>query len=98
MMGFRMTPDGKTRSKASQEPPQLERRLGLLDSTMIVSGSMIGTGIFIVAAEMSRQIGSTGWLLASWVITGLLTVSAALSSPSDTALSNRRKYVLIREV
>src|SRR5215831_11184764 len=58
---------------------ELNRSLGLFDSTMIVAGSMIGTGIFIVSAEMSRQVGSAGWLLASWIITGLLTVSAALS-------------------
>lgn len=59
--------------------PELRRSLGLFDSTMIVAGSMIGTGIFIVAAEMSRQVGSAGWLLASWILTGLLTVTAALS-------------------
>ena len=40
------------------------RGLGLLDSTMIVAGSMIGSGIFIVSAEMSRQVGSPGWLLS----------------------------------
>ena len=59
--------------------PELRRSLGLFDSTMIVAGSMIGTGIFIVAAEMSRQVGSAGWLLASWILTGLLTITAALS-------------------
>jgi len=46
---------------------------------MIVAGSMIGTGIYIVAAEMSRQVGGAGWLLTSWVITGALTIAAALS-------------------
>ena len=55
------------------------RGLGLLDSTMIVAGSMIGSGIFIVSADMSRQLGASGWLLAAWVITGLLTLAAALS-------------------
>jgi len=44
------------------------RGLGLLDSTMIVAGSMIGSGIFIVSAEISRQVGSPGWLLVVWVI------------------------------
>jgi basic amino acid/polyamine antiporter, APA family len=57
----------------------LQQSLGLFDSTMIVAGSMIGAGIFIVSGEMSRQVGSVGWLLASWVITGLLTIAAALS-------------------
>ena len=55
------------------------RGLGLLDSTMIVAGSMIGSGIFIVSADISRQVGSPGWLLVVWLITGFLTVVGALS-------------------
>ncbi len=55
------------------------RELGLLDSTMIVAGSMIGSGIFIVSADIARQVGSSGWLLMTWVITGLLTMAAAFS-------------------
>ena len=51
------------------------RGLGLLDSTMIVAGSMIGSGIFIVSADIARQVGSPGWLLVVWMITGLLTSS-----------------------
>jgi len=57
----------------------LKRNLGLFDSTMIVAGSMIGSGIFIVSADMGRNLGSPGWLLAAWLLTGLLTLSAALS-------------------
>ena len=53
--------------------------LGLLDSTMLVAGSMIGSGIFIVSADIARQVGSAGWLLAVWLVTGAFTVSAALS-------------------
>ncbi len=59
--------------------PQFERGLGLFDSTMVVIGVMVGSGIFIVSAEMSRQIGSAGWLLVAWGITGALTVAGALS-------------------
>ena len=55
------------------------RGLGLFDSTTIVVGSMIGSGIFIVSADMARLIGSPGWLLMAWVLTGLLTVTGALS-------------------
>src|ERR1043165_5496265 len=55
------------------------RGLGLLDSTMIVAGSMIGSGIFIVSADISRQVGSPGWLLVVWLITGFLTIVGALS-------------------
>jgi len=50
---------------------EFARSLGLFDSTMLVAGSMIGSGIFIVSAEMSRNVGSPGWLLASWIITGI---------------------------
>jgi len=51
--------------------------LGLFDSTMLVAGSMIGTRIFIVSAEMAREIGSPGWLLVSRIITGVLWVAVA---------------------
>src|SRR3989454_3863752 len=75
------------------------RGLGLLDSTMIVAGSMIGSGIFIVSADMSRQLGSSGWLLAAWLITGLLTLSAALSYGELAAMMPRAggQYVYLRE-
>ncbi|HXB39122.1 MAG TPA: amino acid permease [Bacteroidia bacterium] len=53
--------------------------LSLLDTTLIVSGSMIGSGIFIVSSEMARTVGSSGWLLVCWVLTGVLTLFAALS-------------------
>ncbi len=78
---------------------RLTQALGLFDSTMIVAGSMIGTGVYIVAAEMSRQVGSTGWLLASWVITGVLTISAALSYGELAAMMPGAggQYVYLRE-
>jgi APA family basic amino acid/polyamine antiporter len=53
--------------------------LNLFDATMAVIGAMIGSGIFIVSADMSRMIGSPGWMLAAWVFAGVLTVTAALS-------------------
>ena len=55
------------------------RGLNLFDSTMVVIGVMIGSGIFIVSADMSRMIGSPGWMLMAWVLTGVLTITAALS-------------------
>jgi APA family basic amino acid/polyamine antiporter len=58
---------------------ELKRSLGLIDATSIVAGSMIGSGIFIVTSQMARDVGSAGWLLVLWLITGLLTMSAALS-------------------
>jgi basic amino acid/polyamine antiporter, APA family len=58
---------------------QFKRSLGLFDSTMIVIGSMIGSGIFIVSADIGRTIGAPGYLLLVWFITGIMTVIAALS-------------------
>ena len=77
----------------------LQQSLGLFDSTMIVAGSMIGTGIFIVSADMARQVGSVGWLLGSWVITGLLTIAAALAYGELAAMMPRAggQYVYLRE-
>ena len=62
---------------ASPSRPAFRRQLGLFDSSMIVMGAMIGSGIFIVPAAMSRTIGSPGWLMAAWLLTALLTVGAA---------------------
>lgn len=75
------------------------RGLGLLDSTTIVAGSMIGSGIFIVSAEMARQVGSPGWLLVAWVITGVLTVIGALSYGELAAMMPKAggQYVYLRE-
>src|SRR5881392_2035273 len=75
------------------------RELGLLDSTMIVAGSMIGSGIFIVSADIARQVGSAGWLLMVWVVTGLLTIAAALSYGELADMMPRAggQYVYLRE-
>jgi len=62
-----------------EEKQTFKRDLGLLDATSIVAGSMIGSGIFIVTAAMARDVGSAAWLLVIWLVTGLLTMSAALS-------------------
>src|SRR5499425_2536153 len=76
-----------------------KRGLGLFDSIMIVVGVMIGSGIFIVSAEMSRQIGSAGWLLVAWVFTGVLTMAGALSYGELAAMMPRAggMYVYLRE-
>ena len=65
--------------QTNKMPPELHRSLGLWDATMMVAGSMIGSGIFIVSADMSRNVGCSGWLLFLWIISGLITVMAALS-------------------
>src|ERR1700742_3861286 len=77
----------------------LKRGLGLFDSTMVVAGSMIGSGIFIVSADMARMLGSPGWLLLAWIITGFLAVTAALSYGELAAMMPRAggQYVYLRE-
>jgi basic amino acid/polyamine antiporter, APA family len=84
---------------AVEEKTGFVRGLGLLDSTTIVAGSMIGSGIFIVSAEMARQVGSPGWLLVAWTVTGLLTVIGALSYGELAAMMPKAggQYVYLRE-
>src|SRR5215208_2037016 len=78
---------------------EFHRGLGLYDSTMVVVGSMIGSGIFIVSADMARTIGSPGWLLVAWLIAGMLTVVGALSYGELAAMMPRAggQYVYLRE-
>ena len=78
---------------------EFKRGLGLYDSTMVVAGSMIGSGIFIVSAAMARQLGSPGWLLVAWLVTGVLTIAAALSYGELAGMMPRAggQYVYLRE-
>jgi len=75
------------------------RGLGLLDSTMLVAGSMIGSGIFIVSSIIARQVGAPGWLLVVWIVTGVLTLMAALSYGELAAMMPKAggQYVYLRE-
>lgn len=77
----------------------LVKRLGLLDATTIVMGSMIGSGIFIVAADISRQVQSPGLLILTWIVTALLTITAALSYGELAAAMPQAggQYVYLRE-
>ena len=81
------------------EETEFRRGLGLFDATMVVVGAMIGSGIFVVSADMSRLIGSPGWLLVAWLITGVLTISAALSYGELAAMMPHAggQYVFLRE-
>ncbi|MFV8364921.1 APC family permease [Flavobacterium sp. XS1P27] len=82
-----------------QKPDDFKRELGLLDGTMLVVGSMIGSGIFIVSSDMVRQLGSAGWLIAMWVLTGAITVIAAVSYGELSAMFPKAggQYVYIKE-
>src|SRR5438309_7101374 len=77
----------------------LVRTLGPIDATMIVIGSMIGSGIFIVSAESSRLNGGPGWLLLAWTLAGLLTVTGALCCSELATMMPRAGgvYVFLRE-
>jgi basic amino acid/polyamine antiporter, APA family len=81
------------------EPPRQEATLGLFDATTIVAGSMIGSGIFLVSADIARKTGSPGWLLAVWALAGVLTVTAALSYGELAAMFPKAggQYVYLRE-
>ncbi|MBS1495750.1 MAG: amino acid permease [Bacteroidetes bacterium] len=73
--------------------------LGLLDATMIVAGSMIGSGIFIVSADITRHVGSAGWLIVVWLLTGFMTLTAALSYGELSAMFPKAggQYVYLKE-
>ncbi|MGI4749899.1 MAG: APC family permease [Janthinobacterium lividum] len=73
--------------------------LRLIDATMLVAGSMIGSGIFIVSADITRNVGSAGWLIAVWLITGFMTLTAALSYGELSAMFPKAggQYVYLKE-
>src|SRR5437764_14905085 len=92
-------PEIEAFTAGTQNEPRFVQGLGFLDSTMIVAGSMIGSGIFIVSADIARQVGSGGWLLLVWLVTGALTIGAALSYGELAAMMPRAggQYVYLRE-
>jgi amino acid transporter len=81
------------------KPAAFQQRLGLFDATMLVAGSMIGSGIFIVSADISRDVGSSGWLLGIWILTGVITIMGALSYAELAAMMPHAggQYVYLRE-
>lgn len=78
---------------------EFKKELGLLDGTMLVVGSMIGSGIFIVSADIARQVGSTGWLILIWLISGIITMIAAVSYGELSAMFPNAggQYVYLKE-
>jgi APA family basic amino acid/polyamine antiporter len=91
-------PTSPTRDEATPTTP-LVRELGPVDATMIVMGSMIGSGIFITSAESAQLVGSPGWLLMAWALAGLLTITGALCCAELAAMMPRAggQYVFLRE-
>jgi len=89
-----------TKPEASSQPSlNFKRELSLFDSTMLVVGSMIGSGIFIVSADIARTVGSPGYLLLVWLITGAITITAALSYGELAGMLPHAggQYVYLRE-
>ncbi len=80
-------------------PGTFQQRIGLFDATMLVAGSMIGSGIFIVSADIARDVGSSGWLLFVWCLTGIITIIGALSYGELAAMMPHAggQYVYLRE-
>ncbi len=78
---------------------QFHRSLSLLDGTLLVIGSMIGSGIFIVSSDIARNVGSAGWLIFVWVITGIMTMTAAISYGELSGMFPRAggQYVYLKE-
>jgi APA family basic amino acid/polyamine antiporter len=83
----------------SEQQTSFKQSLGLLDATMIVAGSMIGSGIFIVSADITRNVGSAGWLIFVWLITGFMTLTAALSYGELSGMFPKAggQYVYLKE-
>jgi basic amino acid/polyamine antiporter, APA family len=83
----------------SEHTPSFKPTLGLLDGTMIVAGSMIGSGIFIVSADILRNVGSAGWLIAVWILTGFMTITAAVSYGELSGMFPKAggQYVYLKE-
>jgi APA family basic amino acid/polyamine antiporter len=83
----------------NDQPQEFKASLGLVDATMIVAGSMIGSGIFIVSADMLKDLGSSGWLIAVWLITGFMTLTAALSYGELSGMFPKAggQYVYLKE-
>ena len=81
------------------EPSEMKRELGLLDATLLVAGSMIGSGIFIVSSDMLKDVGSAGWLILVWVITGIMTLIAAVSYGELSGMFPKAggQYVYLKE-
>src|SRR4030095_946622 len=83
----------------AEQQPAFKKSFGLLDATMIVAGSMIGSGIFIVSADITRNVGSAGWLIVVWLITGFMTLTAALSYGELSGMFPKAggQYVYLKE-
>src|SRR4051812_27771568 len=86
-------------SPAPASQPHFQQRLGLFDATMLVMGTMIGSGIFVTSQEIAGDVGSAGWLLAVWVLAGFMTLLGALSYTELAAMYPKAggQYIFLKE-
>jgi APA family basic amino acid/polyamine antiporter len=82
-------------SLSMEKNQQLKKEIGLLDASMIVIGSMIGSGIFIVSADVTRNLGSPGYLLLTWIITGIITLICPIVWRTRRYDAQRRRTIRI---
>ena len=83
----------------AENAPSFKPSLSLVDATMVVAGSMIGSGIFIVSSDITRNVGSAGWMIAVWLITGFMTITAAVSYGELSGMYPKAggQYVYLKE-
>ena len=81
------------------DQPHFKRAINLIDAIRLVPGSMIGSGIFIVSGNLARQVGSAGWLLVVWLLTGFITMAGAISYGELASMFPKvgGQYVYLRE-
>jgi len=86
-------------AKLPDDAPGFQRKLTLFDAVMLIMGTMIGSGIFVVSSEMARDLGCSGWLLAVWVLAGIMTILGALAYAELAAMMPHAggQYVFLRE-
>lgn len=89
----------QTQHSVTEEQGHFKRSLRLIDGVLLVVGSMIGSGIFIVSADITRNVGSAGWLIAVWIITGIMTMTAAISYGELSGMFPKAggQYVYLKE-
>ncbi|HMP18328.1 MAG TPA: amino acid permease, partial [Gemmatales bacterium] len=86
-------------TSAPASTPGFLQRLGLFDATMLVMGTMIGSGIFVTSQDIASDVGSSGWLLMVWVVAGIMTVLGALSYSELAAMYPKAggQYIFLKE-
>src|SRR5260221_8073840 len=91
--------DSAISHQAAPPSAAFQRRLGLFDATMLVAGSMVGSGIFVVSSGIAQDVGSSGWLIVVWLVSGVMTIIGALSYAELASMFPHAggQYVFLRE-